>query len=50
MNFIDMMRAGVTENDPFFCPIPALLRGLIFEGFARDVVVGLSAGGLLFMV
>ena len=40
-----MMHAQVTKKDPFSCPILVLLRGLVFEGFARDVVVGLDCAG-----
>jgi hypothetical protein len=45
MKPIDMMRAGVTKKDPFFCPILVLLRGLVFEGLALDVVVVLGCAG-----
>ena len=45
MEPIDMMRAGVTKKDPFFCLILVVLRGLVFEGLARDVAVGFRCTG-----
>jgi hypothetical protein len=44
MDFIDMMHAGLTKNDPFSCPVLALLRGLLLEGLARELNVGLVCG------
>jgi hypothetical protein len=40
MDFFDMMRVDITKKDAFSCLILVLLRGLVFKGLARDVVVG----------
>jgi hypothetical protein len=45
MDLIDMMRAGMTKKVSYSCLILVLLRGLVFEGLARDVVVGVGDAG-----
>jgi hypothetical protein len=45
MGLFDMMRVGITKKDAFSCLILVLLRGLVFEGLARDLTVSLGCGG-----
>jgi hypothetical protein len=45
MRCFDMMRGGITKKDAISCLILVLLRGLVFEGLARDFAVGFRWAG-----
>ena len=46
MNLLDMMRAASDKKDPISCPVLVLLRGLVFEGFARSLSSAWAARAL----